>query len=169
MLDTEYMAYERLFPKSYATQAYVSREELLSALERASIVTEDKLGASGRTYVKLEFSGKRVSVSSVSAGGSVHEEVPAAIDGNPLSIGFNCKFFLDALKACPMTCDRLRIRLNAPLMGVIIEPSTGTDFLDQQPDPAVYGERDLDVDTPREIDPDADLFLYFVMPMRMNG
>ena len=169
MLDSEYMAYERLFPKGYMTQAFVSRGELLAALERASIVTEDKLGSSGRTYVKFEFGGNKVSVSSVSSGGSIHEEVPAAIDGNPLTIGFNCKFFLDALKACPVTCDRLRIRLNAPLMGVIIEPAEGTDFLDQRPDPSVYGERALDVDAPKEIDPDADLFLYFVMPMRMNG
>ena len=44
MLDTEYIQYEKLLPTSYRAQVYVSRAELLGAIERASIVTEDKLG-----------------------------------------------------------------------------------------------------------------------------
>ena len=43
---------------------------LLSAVERASIVTEDKLGGSGRSHVKLDFEGGEITMSSVSAGGS---------------------------------------------------------------------------------------------------
>ena len=168
MLDTEYMAYERLLPQTYMTQAYLSRSELLSAVERASIVTEDKLGGSGRSHVKLDFEGGEITMSSVSAGGSVYEKIPAAIDGAPLSIGFNCRYLLEALKACPSDCDRLRIRLQTPLMGVVIEPAEGTTFLNARPDPAVYGDRAPAAEA-AEKEMREDMFMYFVMPIRMNG
>ncbi len=169
MLDTEYMAYERLLPQTYMTQAYLSRSEFLSAVERASIVTEDKLGGSGRSHVKLDFEGGEITMSSVSAGGSVYEKIPAAIDGAPLSIGFNCRYLLEALKACPTDCDRLRIRLQTPLMGVVIEPAEGTTFLDARPDPAAYGDRPSLSAAEGEREYREDMFMYFVMPIRMNG
>ena len=173
MLDAEYMAYERLLPSTYMTQAFVSRAELLGAVERASIVTEDKLGGNGRSYVKLDFKGKEVSMSSVSAGGSVFERIPAAIDGADLSIGFNCRYLLEALKACPSDCDRLRIRLNTPGMGAVIEPAEGTTFLDAKPDPEVYGERlgnSPESPVPQsEREYREDMFMFFVMPIRMNN
>ena len=171
MLDTEYMAYERILPKSYMTEAFVSRGELLAAVERASIVTEDKLGTGGKIHVKLEFDGKAITMSSVSSSGSVREEIAASIDGAPLSIGFNCRFLLEALKACPSSCATLRIRLNRPNMGVVIEPAEGSAFLSAAPDPEVYGERELDVPAQerQEKSEEGDSFMYFVMPMRMNG
>lgn len=170
MIDTEYIQYEKLLPTSYMTQAFLSRSELLGAIERASIVTEDKLGGSGRAHVKLEFMNNAVTMSSVSSGGSVFEKVPAAIDGEGVVIGFNCRYLLDALKACPSDCERIRIRLNSPLMGIVIEPAEGTDFLNAHPDESVYGERALDVATVAEQTKDGgNMFMYFVMPIRMNS
>lgn len=167
MLDTEYIQFEKLLPTSYMTQAYISRAELLGAIERASIVTEDKLGGSGRAHVKLDFMDDGVTMSSVSSGGSVYEKVPAAIDGEGVTIGFNCRFLLDALKACPSDCDRLRIRLNSPLMGIVIEPSEGTTFMNAHPDASVYGERMLDSE-PAIAEEAKEMFMYFVMPVRLN-
>lgn len=173
MIETEYINYEKLIPRSYMTQIYVSRDEILSSVERAAIVTESKLGGADRnTYVKLDISDKVIEMSSVSAGGSVYERIPAAIDGADLSIGFNCRFLLDTLKACPSDCDRLRIRLNTPLMAVLIEPALGPTFAEAHPDESVYGERakDMAVANPPfgEGDKVTNMFMYFVMPVRMN-
>ncbi len=171
MLETEYINYEKLLPTSYMTQAYLSRSELLGAVERASIVTEDKLGGSGRSYVKLEFIGNAITMSSVSSGGSVCEKVMIAKDGADVTIGFNCRYLLEALKACPAECDRIRIRLNSPLMGVIIEPAEGPTFINARPDESVFGERALDVaqnSTAADPESKTNMFMYFVMPIRMN-
>ena len=168
MLDTEYFDYEKLLPNSYKTQAFVSRSELLGAIERAAIVTEDKLGGSRGSHVKLDFMDNAITMSSVSSGGSVYEKVPAAIDGEGVSIGFNCRFLLDALKAAPSDCDRLRIRLNSPLMGVVLEPSSGTTFLSAHPDEEVFGERGLDTGAAPMDEEGCTAFMYFVMPVRMN-
>ena len=173
VLETEYINYEKLLPTTYMTEAYVSRSELLSSIERAAIVTEDKLGGAGRApHVKLDFSDKVIEMSSVSSGGSVYERVFAAIDGADISIGFNCRFLLDALKSCPPECDRVRIRMNTPLMGILIEPAVGPTFISSRPDESVYGERAKDINpaNPPYSDDDkrTNMFMYFVMPVRMN-
>ena len=164
MIDTEYTNYEKLLPSSYKTQVYVSRDELLGAMERASVVSEDKLGGSGRAYVKLELAGGEVSVSSVSSGGSVFEKLRATVEGAGLTIGFNCRYLLDALKVCPAECDRLRIRLNKPLMGVVIEPAGGSGFLEAEPD-ADFGEAAPTLYEQEESVP----FLYYVMPINLHN
>lgn len=170
MIDSEYINFEKLLPTSYMTEAYVSRGELLGAVERAAIVSEEKLGGSGRVHVKLDFSGNAISMSSISSGGSVFEKVMTAMDGDNITIGFNCRYLLDTLRACPAECDRLRIRLNSPLMGILIEPSYGSTFVDAHPDPIVYGDRSADIlQVPDDgEDEKTNKFMYFVMPIRMN-
>lgn len=170
MIDTEYSNYEKLLPTSYRTQVYLGRDELLGAIERASIVTEDKLGGSGRAYVKLDFEDGAVSMSSVSSGGSVYEKLSARIEGADISIGFNCRYLLEALKACPSDCERLRIRLNKPLMGVVIEPAFGTDFLCALPDETEFADK-----APTILEPDDEekkklhQFMYYIMPINLHN
>lgn len=168
MLEAEYINYEKLLPTSYMTEVFVSRSELLASVERAAIVTESKLGGTERnTYVKLDISDKTIAMSSVSSSGSVYEKIPAAIDGADVSIGFNCRYLLETLKACPADCDRLRIRLNTPLMGVVVEPAEGGSFIKAHPDASVFGERAKDVE-PADDGERENNFLYFVLPVRMN-
>jgi DNA polymerase III subunit beta len=169
VIESEYLDYNKILStqsKTYSTQLYVSRRELLGACERASIVTEDKLGGSGRSHVKLDIADNCITMSSVSSGGSICEKVPCAMDGKDITIGFNCRFLLDSLRSSPADCDRLRIRLNSPLMGALIEPSGGTGFVNSSPDESVFGDRSLNVEKSED---DGEEFLYFIMPVRLNG
>ena len=174
MLDMEYIDYEKLLPVSYRTEVYVSADDLRSAVDRASIVTEDKLGGSGKSPIKLDIMDNAVTLSSVSSGGSVHERVPAAIGGADISIGFNCRYLLDALRAVPTDCETLRIRLNDAVKGIMVEPASGTDFVTARPDELVFGERrfDIDADFANKSSDEADnknsMFMSFIMPIRMN-
>ncbi len=107
-------------------------------------------------------------MSSVSSGGSVSERIPCEMSGADLVIGFNCKFLLEALRASPSSAGKLRIRLNRELMGMVIEPLTGTDFLASQPNPDIYGEgASCPVYVPSG--EDEDLFLYFIMPVTLHN
>ena len=174
MLDMEYIDYEKLLPDSYKTEVYVSADGLRSAVDRASIVTEDKLGGSGKSPIKLDIMDDAVTLSSVSAGGSVHERVPAAIGGADISIGFNCRYLLDALRAVPTDCETLRIRLNDAFKGIMVEPAGGTDFKAAHPDESVFGERKFDAaaDYLNKSSDGAEnknsMFMSFIMPIRMN-
>lgn len=174
MLDMEYIDYEKLLPVSYKTEVYVSADDLRSAVDRASIVTEDKLGGSGKSPIKLDIMDNAVTLSSVSSGGSVHERVPAAIGGADISIGFNCRYLLDALRAVPTDCETLRIRLNDAVKGIMIEPAGGTDFVTARPDESVFSERKFDVaadyanKSSGEDENKNSMFMSFIMPIRMN-
>lgn len=123
LIDSEYMNYKRVIPEKFERTAYVNTAAFTAAAERASIVTEDKLGGStSKTYIKLEFEKDVLKISSVSAGGSVYEEIPCSMTGEPLVIAFNCRFLLDALKAAEGD-EIIKIKMNGPLMGIVIEAS----------------------------------------------
>ncbi len=174
MLEMNYMDYEKLLPASYRTEVFISKNALRSAVERAVIVAEDKFGGAGRSPIRLDISEGAVTLSSVSSGASVHECIPASVSGADLSIGFDCRFLVDVLRAIPTDCETLRLRLNERDKGVIFEPSGGTDFVDARPNEQVYGKREFDTlaDNANKSSSDEEnknsMFMGFVMPVHMN-
>ena len=130
IMDTEYVPYEQFLPSAAKTEAVVSREDFLSAMESASVVTEDKPGGT-KSIVRLVFSETGIALSSVSSGGSVSGTVPAKVDGEEITIAFQCRMLAEALKATPESCRDLRIQLNSPKMGVTVAPAeqSGTKLL----------------------------------------
>lgn len=166
ILETDYPEYEKMLPVSYMTEAIVSRTELLDAAERAAIVAEAKLGGIGGAYIKLDFQKDRMVISSVASGGAVDETLTPELHGANLTIGFESRNLLDTLRTCPVSCERLRLRLNTPLLGMLIEPESGSAFLETRPDPSVFGE--LPAPPKLSASEQPDDFLYFVLPTRMN-
>ena len=158
MIESKYMDYKRVLPRSFDTEVYISSGELRGALERASIISEDKLGGNSKAQVKFVIGGNKIDISAVSTSGSIFETVNAAITGVELTIGFNCRYLLDALRAVPDDVETLRIGFNGPHKGVCIEPSYGSTFVELAD---ARGEK-----VPEE---DKKNFLYFVMPRRING
>ena len=156
LIESTYMDYGRVLPKKYAAEAYLDPKELKEALDRASIISEDKLGGNNRAIVKLDFEDNEITVSCVSSEGSMTEKVNAAIGGDPITIGFAGRYLSDALKACPDETSRIRIRLNSAVEGVIIEDSEGSRLISYEGEEIKAGKED-------KFD-----FLHLVMPRRLN-
>jgi len=149
LIDGEYLNYKRIIPDKFEKCAYINTKMMTGAVERASLVTEDKLGGStSKTYIKMEFEpeDRVLKLSSASTGGSVYEELPIAMTGEALVIAFKCKFLLDALKASD-DCETVKINMNGSLMGICIE--SGDSEEGEEKNPVKYK--------------------LFVMPLRMNG
>lgn len=135
LIDGEYLNYKRVIPESFERMAYINTKAFTKAIERASIVTEDKLGgSSSKTYVKLEFEENILKISSVSTGGSVYEELPVSTSGGELIIGFNCRYLLEILKAAE-GAETVCFKMNGPLMGICIEKADGGE---EEKDPVKY-------------------------------
>jgi len=130
LIDTEYIPYEQFMLVSPKTEVFVSRSLLRDAVESVSVVTEDKLGGSGRSHIKLDIISTGVALSSVSSGGSVSGTVPADVSGQDITIAFTCRYLLDALRAVPEDCDTLKIVLNSPGTGILITPAHSDSFTD---------------------------------------
>ena len=146
-IEAEYVDYNRILPKGYPIELRLQAADLRGALERCSLITEDRLAGSIRSYVKLTLEENVLRVTTVSSAGSVLDEIPVESNGGSLIIGFNCKLLLDALKSCD--AGELLIRMSTPLMGISIEKSDRREEEAGKDDNAKY--------------------LYFVMPLKMNN
>ena len=141
LIEGEYIDYTRVIPKDSKITAIIDRMAFISSLERASLVTEDKSLGQVKTSVKFNFEGDLLKVSSESLSGSVYDEVTIEKEGGDLLIGFNCRFFLDALKSTDS--EKVKLSMVGPLMGVVITSA----------------------DDNEEADSD---YLYIVSPVRLN-
>lgn len=118
LIEGDYIDYTRVIPKESKIVATLDRMAFISSLERASLVTEDKSLGQVKTSVKFNFEGDTLKVSSESLSGSVYDEVAIEKEGQDLLIGFNCRFFLDALKSADG--EKIKLSMSGPLMGVVI-------------------------------------------------
>lgn len=141
LIEGEYIDYNRVIPKESKITATLDRMAFISSLERASLVTEDKSLGQVKTSVKFNFEGDVLKVSSESLSGSVYDEVAIEKEGGDLLIGFNCRFFLDALKSADG--EKIKLSMSGPLMGVVITAAEGNDSSDGK-------------------------YLYIVSPVRLN-
>lgn len=138
MIDSEYVNYERFIPAESKMTAVVDREKLISALECALLVTEDRTLGQARSPVKLNFEGNILSVTSTSVTGSFADEIPIDREGGELLIGFNCKYLLDALRSAEG--EKVKISGSTSLICILIEA------LEENPE---------------------DRYLYLVLPVKM--
>ena len=119
----EYIDYDRIIMRQHKIYATVDREKLLAALERAALITEEHGAGSLRAYVKFQFEGDLLKITTSSAAGSTYDEIEITHEGSDLLIAFNNRFLIDSLRACES--EKVRFGLSSPLTSVNIEPADG--------------------------------------------
>lgn len=108
LIEGHFPNYEQVIPKSEKTKASASREELLQAIRRASLLTSPDSPA-----VKLDFLKGKILISSRSPNlGEAKEEIPADVTGDDVAIGFNPHYVMDALKN--MDTEKVAVWLTDP-------------------------------------------------------
>lgn len=94
LLEGEYLNYNSIIPKEFETRVTVNTKEILSSIERASLITMEE-----KKYpIKLSISDDKIIITSNTDIGTVREELRVDMKGNKLDIGFNPRYFIDALK-----------------------------------------------------------------------
>ena len=121
LIEGQYIDYDRIILKTHRIFATVDRERMISALERAALVTEEKIAGSVRSHVKLEFDGGVLMISAVSTLGSTYDEIEIDQEGDRILIAFNNRFLLDSLRASD--AEKVRISMTSALTSINIEPA----------------------------------------------
>ena len=121
LIEGEYIDYNRIILRNHRITVYADRESVISALEHAALITEEKVAGSVRSHVRLEVQGNILKVSATSGTGSSYDEVAIGHEGDDLIIAFNNRYLIDSLRAC--AADRVRISMSSPLSSINIEPS----------------------------------------------
>ena len=121
LIEGEYIDYNRIILRNHRITVYADRESVISALEHAALITEEKVAGSVRSHVRLEVQGNILKVSATSGTGSSYDEVAIGHEGDDLIIAFNNRYLIDSLRAC--AADRVRISMSSPLSSINIEPA----------------------------------------------
>lgn len=129
LIEGEYIDYDRIIVKSHRIFATANREALISALERAALVTEEKVAGSVRSHVKLLFEEGLLKISAESTLGSTYDEVDIDHEGEDLLIAFNNRFLIDSLRSTE--AERVRISMTTALTSINIEPENGDEDLSE--------------------------------------
>ncbi len=125
LVDGEYIDYDRIIIKQHKVTVRLPKDTLLSALDRAALITEERVAGSVRSHVKLQFEGELLKIIAASTVGSTYDEIEVEKEGGDLLIAFNNRFLIDSVRACD--CERVKLSLSSPLTSVNIEPDEGGD------------------------------------------
>lgn len=120
LIEGEYIDYNRIIMRNHRILVYADRESVISALEHAALITEEKVAGSVRSHVRLEVAGNLLKISATSGTGSSYDEVAIGHEGDDLVIAFNNRYLIDSLRAC--TSDRIKLSMSSPLNSINIEP-----------------------------------------------
>ena len=140
LVEGEYIDYDRLIPKDQPIEAVLDAKAFTDALERAALISEEKIAGTTKNYVKLSLSGDIMQNSSKSVNGNIVEEIPAEHNGDDIVIGFNCRYLIDTMRA--VDSEKVCLKLITPFTSATFEP------IDDE-------KRD-------------DSYLYMVLPLRMK-
>ncbi|RKX38342.1 MAG: DNA polymerase III subunit beta, partial [Thermotogae bacterium] len=94
VVDVDFPDYRRVLPAAFRCKAVVSKNDLLEALKRASVIAKR-----GSESVRLDVTEESMLLSSKSPDfGEVSEEVSIQKEGEDITAAFNPRFLTEALR-----------------------------------------------------------------------
>lgn len=123
LLEGEFLNYKAAVPKGSSTQTVIATSVLLDSIERTAIVITDRL----KSPVRCIFDESEIKVTCITSNVRVFDKIDASVLGEKTEIGFNSKYFIDALRNAD--CEQIKIELNGPLSPIKIIPVDSDKFL----------------------------------------
>lgn len=120
-LEGEFLDYKKAIPTEYTYHIKVKRSDILSAVDRVSLIIDDRI----KNPLRCVFGDGRVNMYCVTALGKGEDICEYKGDGGNLEIGFNNRYLLDALKAAP--AEELALGLSSGSSPCVIVPTDGSD------------------------------------------
>lgn len=123
LIDGQYMEYKNLFNCDSKTVVTADRQEILSAIERATLIVKE----AKKAPVVLEIKENNINITSRTELGEVFEQVNVDIEGEPLKISFNANYLADVFKN--IDDERIKLYFMSPLSPCIIKAIEGEDYM----------------------------------------
>ena len=123
LLEGQFPKYNQLIPSETPKEALINVSQLISALERVSIMVNEKT-----SIVKMNFEDNILTLNADTPdSGKSEEKIEINYTSEPLLIAFNYKYVLEALKN--IESDEVKIGLNTPLSATVLKPNSEDDFV----------------------------------------
>ena len=122
LLEGEFLNWRAAIPGEQPFRVKVNRSQIINAIERVSLIISERL----KNPVRCTFEGETLKLSCVTALGRSYDECPVGFCPEKLEIGFNNRYILDALRACPD--DDFILGLKSSLSPCTMEPLEGEAY-----------------------------------------
>ena len=123
LLEGQFPKYNQLIPQESSKTAIANVSQMVQALERVSIMVNEKT-----SIVKMEFSNNNLKLTADTPdAGKSEEKIDIDYKDEDLTIAFNYKFVLEALKN--IESDNVKVGLNTPLSATMFRPDNEEDFV----------------------------------------
>ena len=123
LMEGQYPKYNQLIPTSFAKQALVNREKLISGLEIVSTMINEKTN-----IIKFEFTDGVLKMNADgSDAGASEDKIEISYSGEDMLIAFNYKYLLEFLKIAEV--EEVLIQMNTNLTAAVLRPKSEEDYL----------------------------------------
>ncbi len=123
LLEGQYPPYQQLIPKSCSKIVYVNKEALTCALDRVSVMVNEKMNI---VKLKLEENKLYLTADTPSAGAS-EDVLEIDYSDEEMAIAFNYKYMIDCLKV--MDGENITIGLNGSLSASLFKQEKNDNYL----------------------------------------
>lgn len=124
LVNGPFPSYDKLIPKEQSNKAVISKVELLSALERVSILANERT-----SVIKISFSkgSKTVLLSANSPDyGNATDEIEVEYSGDEMEIAFNYKYLSEVLRN--LVVEKILLELENSLSPILLKISEKVDY-----------------------------------------
>jgi len=122
VLEGEFHNYKISIPKSNNTEVVVNCKDLINSFERCLLLVNERI----KSPVRCKFENGQVNISLNTEIGKINDVITAEVIGPTIEIGFNARYFLDALKATD--CDKVKLLMNGSNMPMTVKPLDNDSF-----------------------------------------
>lgn len=121
LVQGNFPKYGDVIPKECSRKATIKTDQFEHRIRQAALLSnEDSRG------IKLSFTAEELTLASrASDAGEAVVKCPVSFDGEPIDMGFNPSFMIDALRVCDT--ENVAFEMNAPNKPAVLK--AGTDFL----------------------------------------
>lgn len=123
LIEGDFLDYNNAIPKQNDKEVRVSTRRMIEASERMSLLISDAI----KSPVRCVFGNDEVTFSCRTSVGSATDRLSADAPNEPVEIGFNNKYFMDAFRA--VSTDEVRLIIGSPVNPVKVLPPDGESFL----------------------------------------
>ena len=127
LLDGEFLNYASVIPENWETRIRVNKNTIQNCFERISLISSSSIEKEKKYPVKVTIDIGKVTISCTNQTGDAKEEIYVSTEGKNLEVGFNPKYFLDALRA--VEDEEVFIDFGSNVSPCIIRPVDEGDYI----------------------------------------
>ena len=123
LLDGEFINYNQIIPTNFSSTVIINKDQLENAIERASLLSK----IDRNTLIKFDISEKVMTLTGKSEITDFKEKITISLKGNDINIGFNARYFIEALRT--INDEFIKLNFTSPIAPCIITANEENEYL----------------------------------------